>query len=1149
MKKRSSGLSLIVIAALLFLIASSICYSQEAISDNEVINEAESDEESVSAPDDLESEAELSAEEADEPVPANRRRIEMEINTSTLPELAAWCRSLGLSEGGTVEVLRSRLSEYFNIISQSSGDTEDKRKIITIESAKSTEYFTLEAVDEDYARLSGDVKLTLRDGEATHEIHAWDILFNRSRNIITASGGVEYTKRDGDKIERFRGDSITVNIDDWSSIFLGGISERSLAGDGTTYLFSGTVITKDNEDVTVLSRASISSGKGEESLWTLAASRVWLLPGSDFAIFNAVLKVGEIPVMYIPFFYYPADEVIFHPVIGYRSREGNFIQTTTYILGRPKASEQSESSLTRILGSSNDMEKVREGIFLRSTGKKIQSESPVSLKVLLDYYTNLGGYLGSDLVTPRVGILNPVNLSVGFGFTRTISDVNGWYTPFAPDYDGSSDWNSSTLFSKEVPFRYNFKIDSSISGQYGSFSWNIPYYSDPWMDRDFMTRAESMDWVNMIQKGAATEEEITVDSQMGAYAWRFSGRVNPKFPSMTPYINSISLNDITSTISFKGIDKRQSYTATDIRRYSPSSFFFSPDTATLYSTGFSVSGTPLKFGGSSTVTGAQTAAQVLEDVNPFNDLGIARSPWENEINDDDSGTAEVDELIPPVLSQRFDLGAMGNVAFSLDYRLAPTSATELQFNSQKWQNYDEIDWSDVSTIRSIVGGDASTTLNLNQSEGLFSGSFSFSGNGSYRQYAYLNDEAEEFLTGGVKDDAKVRRAREDQYRQTFFTTSYGLTGTVRPLYKSDIWKQSNVLYNMRGLAVRSNFTGDGDNPEWEMLYGEWDKDKIDTHQLSANLAASIMEKTQSLKLTADLPPKDPVLASEATFNVWITETRASFRVRDPGDNDKRVLEPFYFYETLRFGTFGTLSHNMVLDTEEKELTTITSSLNLTPLGLSLAYTATRTQGYELSSTQGWVLSSDDPSLKSKDVTLNFAKTFTSRDLWKNRLNLSLSVNSRLFFDLQRYSYSNFSLSLGVGVGITNFLTLNLSVSSENSVIYRYYRSLLPDLPAAIRDAEGDQYNVFMDLVNSFRFDDENKRRSSGFKMKSFTLTANHLLGDWNANLSVSMAPYLPAGSTQYELNTDLSFVVQWVPISEIKTDMSYNKRDDKWIVK
>ena len=182
-----------------------------------------------------------------------QRRNDMDIRTSTLSELAAWCRSLGLSEGGTAVDLQKRLREHLQIAEQTP-QGEDKRKVITIESARSTEYFKIETVDEEYARLSGDVKVSLKDGNSTHYIQASDILFNRTRNILTASGNVKYKKGEGDKVETFQGESITVDLDNWSSIFLGGASERTLQGDTTSYLFAGTVISHDDEDVTVLKK-------------------------------------------------------------------------------------------------------------------------------------------------------------------------------------------------------------------------------------------------------------------------------------------------------------------------------------------------------------------------------------------------------------------------------------------------------------------------------------------------------------------------------------------------------------------------------------------------------------------------------------------------------------------------------------------------------------------------------------------------------------------------------------------------------------------------------------------------------------------------------------------------------------------------------
>jgi hypothetical protein len=268
--------------------------------------------------------------------------------------------------------------------------TEKRELVITIESAQSTEYFTVESVHEEYARLRGGVSVSLRDGEIVHRIQAEEILYNRTRKIMTASGGVVYVKEDGDKVETFHGDGITVNLDNWSTAFMKGISDHEISDGVSTYRFEGEVISRSGENSTVLRRAKITNPKEPEAFWSIDASKLWLLPGSDWAVLNAVVKVGEIPVLWLPAFYYPANEIIFHPVLGIRTREGSFVQTTTYLLGRPKALPLSEeSSITTIMGSGEGMEKVREGVFLRSTGRRARDENEVKLSLLADAYVNL----------------------------------------------------------------------------------------------------------------------------------------------------------------------------------------------------------------------------------------------------------------------------------------------------------------------------------------------------------------------------------------------------------------------------------------------------------------------------------------------------------------------------------------------------------------------------------------------------------------------------------------------------------------------------------------------------------------------------------------------------------------------------------------
>jgi hypothetical protein len=1084
--------------------------------------------------------------------------IDMDIKTSTLTELAAWSRTLGLSEGGTREDLARRLRDYFHLDIQPAFEAEGEtnKKIISIESARSTEYFTLEVVDEEYARLRGDVVISLKDGDALHRITAREILYNRTRNLITAAGGVTYVKEEGETIETFRGDNITVNLDNWSSIFMEGVSERSLQNEDTTYRFAGTVISRTDQDVTVLNDAQITNATNKEAFWSLNASKLWLLPGSDFAIFNAHLNVGEIPVLYIPFFYFPADEVVFHPVLGYRSREGNFVQTTTYILGRPKASSTSESSITKILGSGADMEKVREGVFLRSTGKKAVATNETSLKAMVDLYANLGAYFGTELAVPRKGILSSLNMSAGMGITRDVARLqDGNHTPFAPSYDGTSIWNSSRLFSWDVPLRYRFKTNGSLAGQNGSLSWVVPFYSDPFVDKDFLNRTEEMDWVHMIQEGSAIaeEEESNDKSILRAYEWRLNGSLNPSFPTLRPYISTLSLSSFTSTVAFRTRTSAEKYKS----EFSPNRTFFFPDKFTLYSMSFSIAGTPLTLGETATV---QQEKDSLGD-DPLKNIGTPRSPWEEAAaRENTKEAADSMKLAPPALAYRFDIPRFGGPQFSIGYRLNPSAASELQYRSdtRHWKEFDQIDWSEVSSVLSTIRGDASTAFNLNHvNGGAYANTFRLTTSGSWQDYNYANEEAEEFTDDmGVLDKSKIRAARNRAYASTFFTTSYDFTSTVKPLYRSEVWGNSSLQYTFKGLLAKSEFkdntisSGSGGTnasdgrevPEYEIKYGAWDDDNLDTHQFITNLAANVMDKAQTFTLTADLPPKEATLTGSTTLRAWISETNAHMRVLRPAEEDRKP-EPFYLTETLRFGTHGSFQQYMVLDSEKREYTTLTSTLNF--WGFSASYTAIRSIPYKFEVGTGWVQKGEE-GLNPRDLIFGYNQTFKKAELWKKRLSFSLNINSNMTFDLQRYTYSRLSFSLGFTLGINKFIDITLSTTSENASMYRYFKDI-PGFQLPIEMPEGDQNNFFYDLVNSFRFDDEDLRKSSGFKLKKFNLQIVHHLGDWNAKLGMTLSPYLPTGAREYKFNNELSFMVQWIPISEIKTEMNYKK--EEWTFK
>ena len=1099
------------------------------------------------------------------------RRAGMEIKTSTLSELAVWCRALGLSESGTKEDLEKRLREHFNLSEPKAIDF-GKVKIITIESAQATEYFTIDVIDEDYARLKGDVKISLKDGDKLHKISADEILFNRTRNIITASGSVRYERIEANKTETFRGRSITVNIDNWSSIFIDGNS--AMEDDGSSYLFSGSVIYRSDQDVTILRKATISSGEDDNEYWSIKSSKLWLLPGSDFAIFNAILKVGEIPVLYIPFFYFPGDEVVFHPVVGYRTREGGFVQTTTYLIGQPKASSSEKSSLTRIIGNSDNNQKELQGLFLRNTSRPLKNPNSASLKALFDYYVNLGTYTGLELTTPRTGILNQLDLILGLGFTRTVSETSFGFSPYAPNYDGTFENNESNFFSKSVPFRYRIKFSSGISTNYGGLSWNIPYYSDPYVDRDFTGRSESMDWMNMIQQGAAAMEEESLEGELSPYTWQMSGNLNPSFPILSPFISSISISSISTSVSFMTITDT---TQTNI--YSPNRKFFAPDKYTIYSVSGSISGTPVTVGGTK-----PTSANKKPDSNksddsandPLNGIGTPISPWAADDANQDKSTS-TEDLVPPVLSQTFSLPSDGNLKFSVDYSIAPTASSEMQFMSTGWNNkllwetYEDVDWSKHQSTLTSFGGNTNFNFRLDHTSGLYTNTVTFSGNGTWREFSYLNEEKYTDPNKGIVDEEAMEKKRREQYSQTNYTTSYSYNGTIKPFYADPVFAQTNLQYSFRGTLVKSKKFTEGDGPELTPQWGEWVKEDLskdilglNSHRVTTNLAANIMEKDQSISASAELPPLDGLINANATFRVWITETILKYSMEKKETDTDWQIKPFYFTENLKFGTVGSFSHNMTYtprnDTtnpeEENKITYLNSSLSLWS-SFNASYTMTWIQksvfkpdNPDIPHEGGKWNKEGDKELRPKDLRLSYSRTFPSSKYFNNRFSLSYNVSTSLNFDLQEYTSSNFQFTAGVTMGITKFMELKISATSQNAVIFRYFKGVqgMEELTAMYK--EGEQNNVFTDLVDSFNFFNEKKRKESGFKMRTFNLALDHLLGDWTATFKIDMYPYQRPAKTgeipTINIVSDISFFLQWKPIMEIKSDISYDGKNDKW---
>ena len=190
-----------------------------------------------------------------------------------------------------------------------------------------------------------------------------------------------------------------------------------------------------------------------------------------------------------------------------------------------------------------------------------------------------------------------------------------------------------------------------------------------------------------------------------------------------------------------------------------------------------------------------------------------------------------------------------------------------------------------------------------------------------------------------------------------------------------------------------------------------------------------------------------------------------------------------------------------------------------------------TKGYDFDTTAGWQVRSTEAFLP---YSLSFSYTLPKDTwyFWKNRVKIAPGLSTSVVADLLRPTNSYFLFTPSINFEINKFVTLTFSSTSRNSVLYRYFQKMLGE--------EGripGETNVFLDLLDSFRFDDESRRKASGFKLQSLNFTLTHDLHDWDFNTTFKVAPRLVTDKANkyYDFNPYVTISVVWRPMESMKT--------------
>ena len=1056
--------------------------------------------------------------------------IAQDIATASFYELVAWLDSLGESTQGDRETLVSRIAGIYGVTDAelaavSPGDpggAESAGDTISVESASRTRYYSLDAIEEQYVRLSGDVVVTLADPDgARHSIRADEIVLNRAQNTMSASGSVIYLlERDG-SVERFSGEALTVQLDDFSGAFVRGVTERERTIDGQEidFDFSGVYITRSEDDVIVLDEGVITSSQASPPNYYVAADRIWVLSPGEWGLTNAVLHVGRVPVFYLPFFFRPGDELFFNPAVGSRTREGLFIQTTTYLVGTPPEADTPFSILQLADAPVDQSARVREGLFLVLPEDPDPSADPQNsdtVRILLDLYTMLGAFAGFEASLAQLGPLSQFEFFGGVGVSRHIYTYGSGGIAFTPYYitaEGSrQSWNSTTIGEIDLPVRIGTEL--SFSTQIAGLAASLQFesFSDSRFAVDFLDRQEQINWLGLLGQSEPTQAPGPRTSLM----WQVDGRYTPPF-SLPQIVRTLSMQRLLLSLRWAERTIESSSLAEEVLAadQSPQTAFFYPDTMRLPEFSARIGGTLFDFPWGS--VDQTTVEEEREELTP---------PWGPEQEDAEPPAETPDgSLSAPPIQPNLPLSAEAEgLTASVTYSVSPTLLLDHEFNDSQWLLPEDIDFSIAYRgLSSRVG--SSLPYRLRVASSLVTLDGSFSANGQYRSVFDRDPDLPNATWESLESQA---------WAFSSFSATNQNTVSLRPLLNVSLLSQSTLSHTVQTVLYRTLFDEviDGAPRYTSEFIDVDDTGFFRAHRLDATAVIGVLD-TQRLQLSADLPPLDPRYAGTMTLRALPFTLRLSVATRRV--QQSWVYDPLAVAASFDASPTFSISSDLAFDIDASRFDFLRASASAS--GFSLLYEARSVSGFTFGGAgTGWE-SDGDEALRSTRLDASYTLDRQIGPVWRNRVVGDLQTRIGLNADLLRFTQSSFSLQFSTTVLVHRFMAIDFSVSSANDQVYVY-------VPGLAREVGREPRNVIVDLARSLNFFSDVDRRSSAFNLQRLDLSGVHDLGDWDLTVSLSVEPLLvpqSSGDSEYELDSRFELSVQWRPIGELSTTIGADR--------
>ncbi|MBO7486307.1 MAG: LPS-assembly protein LptD [Spirochaetaceae bacterium] len=995
--------------------------------------------------------------------------------------------------------------------------------------AKRTETIKDKKDGRDLVSFSGSVVLTIEKGATFIRIKADQVNFDRERNMLYASGNVYMEETDeSNAYKEMKGTSLLLNTNSLEGVFDQTKLKQtqtysSTSGENSVMVLSANLFSRDDSGVVAFKKSQLTFCEDENPHWKIKATRAWLLPGGEFSFLNALLYVGHIPVAYLPFFYYPKDEMIFHPSFGYRPRVGYYTQTTTYLIGRKPLSTQTDSDGFFNLSSTNRlMEQRREGLFLRNldTPLPLSKQSSDYLKMLGDIYSNLGGMFGFDgSFVPQDSFFSSFKFSALMGLSRNLYFTEGdaLYSPY--NKAGKSEWNKSTFTGITMPFRYYANVAFETNTSPFRFAVSLPVYSDPYFNSDFMNRKEDINWLNFITEPGVTraaEAEKEKDTEIDSFSWKMNGSWSPNLSKLSPYFN-FSITSYRSQIDF------QSKSAKKANSVSPDRKFFYPSKIVPFEIYANFSGTILQYPFLEKTT-EKTTPPIPE---------LEKPEFFTKTEDQSSGTNTVPTfpmLSVPSLSKR----EVEPFTFKMSYSVTPGFTSLYTYSPNAWATPYESSWDQyMSNFLSVSGKGI-----LKEEAAIQGGVIGFTHTYTLSTMYQKHPDISETYYPNEKSRSNITLS---DYKARKFDLTESTSFSIKPFIFTKYFFNSGIFFNSEKYLIKTEFVGTEKDPLWELKKFEDKRENYLTNEVTLTLAADEPAHSQKLSLRYSVPPLLPSRKVSADFVFpGISTHMESGMAIESEDDDKWKYLPFVENSNMSFfNNKLNLSQTYKYEIEKKHHEYITASLGYNGFGVD--FSSMYTTGYTFSYSKGWQ-SDKNEVLRPYQLTFKYNSPDKLFKFWHNRVQIKPRIKTVIAWDLLRPPLSYMTFDTEIEMLVSEFTSISFSSESRNDVIFRYIQEGMdyePQIPG--------EMDLMTDLLNSFAFGNKYLRQQSGFKLKSLSMAMIHNLDDWNVSSKMTISPRLieENNSSHYDYSPYFTFSVIWKPVTGVKATVTDEYGDIK----